>query len=352
MRAARHSLEESSGSGSDSADLQPVGSPDTWLLEFTRRAMACDWEVLLEPEDSSSGAEAAVEVLEHLETLEDRWSVFRQHSLMSQVNQRAAEAPVVVDEQTFAMLRLGVEIHQATRGAFEMTAGPLTRAWGFFRREGRFPSPAELEESLQRVGSGYVQLDEATRAVSFTRSGVEINLGGIGKGFALDCCVDRLQDWGVRRFLFHGGQSSVVARGERRPIAGAERGEPWVIGLRHPIHPGTRLAEIPLRDEALGTSGTNRQHFYHGGRRYGHILDPRTGFPAEGVLSATVIAPTAAQADAWATACYVLGPERSLELLASHPELSALLVVPGGSADQIRCITAGPAAERWRILAD
>jgi thiamine biosynthesis lipoprotein len=142
--------------------------------------------------------------------------------------------------------------------------------------------------------------------VRFLRPGVEINPGAIGKGWAIDRAVESLAAAGVASVLVHGGQSSVRARGTQGPAVEGRHG--WRVGLRHPLRPGRRLATITLDDRALGTSGSGTQFFIDRGRRVGHILDPRTGLPAEGVISATVLAESAADADALATALYVLGP--------------------------------------------
>ena len=160
-----------------------------------------------------------------------------------------------------------------------------------------------------------------------------IGTGGIAKGYALDQCAEMMQTRGINDFLFHGGQSSIVARGSRLDSNQETRG--WKVGVNHPLRPEQRLAEITLQDQAIGTSGSRRQSFYHQGQRYGHIIDPRSGWPAQGVYSATVIAPTAATADALSTAFYVMGVERSLSYCKQHPEVAALIVTPAERSGSI-----------------
>ncbi|HRF00024.1 MAG TPA: FAD:protein FMN transferase [Pirellulaceae bacterium] len=318
--------------GADEAAARGNGGSD-WLLEFTRDAMACRWQVLLDPDGPTDRAEGAIDALALLDPLEDQLSVYRESSEISRLNRTAATDWVSVEERLYELLETGRRLHRLTDGAFDMTAGPLSRVWGFHRREGRVPTAEELREALSRVGTDRVEFDAARRAIRYLVPGIEINLGGIGKGHALDRVVERLIGWGVRDVLVHGGQSSVAARGRRR--AGAEG---WLVGLSHPVWPGRRLAEIRLQDEALGTSGTGRQHFYHQGKRYGHILDPRTGMPSDALLSATVIAPTAAEADAAATACHVLGEARSIRLIESQPNWRGLLAVADGARDRVRLV--------------
>jgi thiamine biosynthesis lipoprotein len=218
------------------------------------------------------------------------------------INREAAEVPVNVEPWMFELLERSIDLWRATSGAFDITAGPLSEAWGFARREGRMPQPRESAEALSRVGSQWLQLNAETQTIHFARSGVQLNLGAIGKGAALDDASTILTDADIHDFLFHGGQSSVLARGNR---AGDEG---WTVGLIHPLRPRKRIGEIRLCNRALATSGSGTQFFTHRGRRYGHILDPRTGQPADAMLSATVAAPTAAEADAISTALYVMGP--------------------------------------------
>jgi thiamine biosynthesis lipoprotein len=202
--------------------------------------------------------------------------------------------------------------------------------------------------ALRCVGSRRVLLDPVRKTIRFASTGVEINLNAIGKGYALDRAADVLLADGVRDFLIHGGQSSILARGSRQATPAEPSG--WLIAVRHPLHHEQRLAEVRLRDGALGTSGSGNQFFHFGGKRYGHVIDPRTGYPAQGLLSATILAPSAAAADALATAAFVLGVERTLALCAGHGELAALLVAPGDRDGEIRLHTAGLAADQWRRL--
>ncbi len=202
------------------------------------------------------------------------------------------------------------------------------------------PSDAERAEALNRVGMQGVTLDPAARSVRFLRPGLEFNLGSIGKGYALDRLGELLgEEAGIRSFLLHGGCSSVLARGSQGPD---DRG--WPIGIQHPWIPRRRLAQVWLRNRALATSAATFRHLIHQGRRLGHILDPRTGWPAEGMASATVLAPTAAEADALATAFYIQGPQWSREYCATHAEVAAVLlpqtpvgppIVLGLTADEI-----------------
>ena len=257
----------------------------------------------------------------------------------------------------------------------------MWRAWGFANRDGEFPPEDKLKRALELSGRRHLRLDDAAQTVAFDAEGVELNFGAIGKGIALDAAAKKLRDRGVIDYLIQGGKSGAVASGgrfddyapnviapveeeEEDPDFDEESGLPrrnaptakesldaltpeafkpdealllakrlenepigWTIGVAHPLAPEKRLGELWLRDCALATSGSTYQFFRAGGKRYSHIIDPRTGMPTLGVLSTTVLAPTATEADALSTAFFVLGPDKTEEFCARRPDVAALLVV-------------------------
>jgi FAD:protein FMN transferase len=323
------------------------------LIHVSRQAMACEFEVCFPDGSCPGGADFALEALDEVETLEEQLSYFRATSEISRVNLLAAEEPVEVETRLFHLLSLALQLHRETGGAYDITATPLWETWGFARRAGKIPSDADLAEARQNVGSQFVELDPERRTVRFRKPGVKINLGSIGKGFALDCCAERLGALGMRNFLIQGGKSSAIARDdvqrEERSAAAAGRpelGAGWQIGVPHPRQPGKRFGVLRLHNRALGTSSAQFQSFRHQGHRYGHILDPRTGLPAENTLSATVLAPSAALADALSTAFFVLGPEASLDYCQKHPEIGAVLFRVG-STGGVDFYQAGLAGNDW-----
>jgi len=310
--------------------------------------MACQFELYFNGDQYSQATQAGMEALDLIERLEDQLSIYRPQSEISNLNRVAPVVPVPVESGLFGLLEQSLQIYRDTDGAFDITAGPLSKAWGFFRRAGRVPSDEERAAAMQLVGSQFVELDRERMSVRLLKPGMELNLNSIGKGFALDRAAELLVNQGVEDFMFHGGQSSVLARGSQTNTP--DQG--WTIGLTHPLRPELRLAEFYLKDRALATSGTGRQHFLYQGKRYGHLLDPRTGMPAEGVYSATVISSTAAEADALATAFYVMGPAAAAEYCEQHSELAVLMVVPGEKQGTLKLHTAGLADDAWRLLVE
>ena len=320
---------------------------DPIWLEFSRRAMACQFDVLLHPGRPEQGPQAAVEALELVEWLEQLLSIYIPTSDLSRLNARGQETWVDVSLPTLDMLKLGYAIYEQTQGCFDMTAARLSEVWGFSSRQGRMPTAEQITESLAQVGSSYLEFDDSARRVRFKGS-VAVNPGGIGKGYAIDQAVGILQDRGVEDFAIHGGKSSVSAFG-RQLLAQREPG--WKIAVRHPEQSERILGTLVLKNRSLGTSGPANQFFYFKGERYGHIIDPRTGWPARGALSVSIIHPSAAWADALATGLYVMGIEQALEFCASRPEVGYLAVTPGRRIGEAQIITCNLDEQTW-IAAD
>ncbi len=302
------------------------------LVRVSRRAMATTFEIAL-PYGTPDAVPAAEDALDLIDAIEDRLTVYRDHSEVSGVNARAADGPVPVSAELFDLLAFCLGVTRETDGAFDAATGSLIKAWGFYRREGRVPTATERADAMANAGSRHVVLDTARRTVRFRRPGLELNFGAVGKGYALDRAAALLRErWGVRSALLHGGGSSVVAIGHP---PGDPRG--WAVALKHPWADGESLGAVRLRDRALGVSAATFQYFEYNGRKLGHLIDPRLGWPADGTAAAAVTAPTGAEADALSTALFVLGGPAADRLTRTRPHLGAV-VLPETPAD------AGPRA--------
>jgi thiamine biosynthesis lipoprotein len=323
------------------AQSQPP-SLDLWL-EFTRHAMACRFDVLLHPNHPPEGPEAAVEALELVHILEQLFSVYIPTSDFSRLNARAAEISMEVQLPTLDLIQLAQRIHAATDGAFDITAASLSDVWGFSSRRGAMPTEQAIEEALKRVGSDAIMIDTERQEIRFDRP-VRINPGGIGKGYAIDQAAELLRERGVDEFAIHGGKSSVRAHG-RQLRSQSDAG--WKIAVRHPEQTQRILGSLILRDRALGTSGPANQFFYFRGTRYGHLIDPRTGWPAQGPLSVSVVHPSAAWADALATGLYVLGIEGAIAYCHSHPEVGLLAILPAEREGGVEVVTCNLDDTTW-----
>jgi thiamine biosynthesis lipoprotein len=308
----------------------PAVEEDTMLLRLARRAMATTFEVVLPfgTPDAMAMGEAAFDLID---ALEDQLTVYRDTSEVCRLNRLAPARVVRVEEGLFGLLEQAARLTAETGGAFDITAGALIKAWGFFRGPRRVPPDAERADLLGQVGMRRVELRPGDRSVRYLRPRLEINLGAIGKGHALDRAAGMLtQKWKIPAVLLHGGSSSVYAKG---CPPGNRRG--WPVALRHPWEPHRRLAEVWLCDRALGTSAATFQYLEYNGRRLGHVLDPRTGWPASGIASASVLAPTAAEADALSTAFFVGGLDVAVRYCAAHPEVGAILLPEGDAAEPV-----------------
>lgn len=293
------------------------GAEDDWL-RVHRTAMACRFEVFLLSGDAHHLA-AARQALDEADRLEALLTVFRETSALVRVNRTAGDAPVQTADELFDLLTLSRSLHRATEGAFDVTSTPLSRCWGFLKREGRLPPSEDVEAARARVGMQHVELDPAGRTIRFSRPGIELNLGSIGKGYALDRMGALLRAQGCTRAVLSAGGSSVLAFG------GGWKG--WVVDVRSRQVAESRLARLRLRDGALATSGSGEQFVDVDGRRYGHVLDPRTGWPASGVISASVVAREAAVADALSTAFLVGGEALAARYCESNPDTLSILAL-------------------------
>jgi len=297
-------------------------STEYQLLRVSRRAMATTFEVAIPHGSHSDPVAAAEDALDLIDSLEDQMTVFREDSEVSRLNDFAAAGAVPVEPQLLDLFERCAAWTRETDGAFDIATGALTKAWGFYRREGRVPSPRERSDAMARTGMRHVILNPEARTVKFRVQGLELNLGAVGKGYALDRAADLLRTkWDVRSALLHGGSSSIFAIG--RP-PGEPRG--WGVRLRHPTDDEGSLGTVWLADCGLGTSSATFQFFEYNGRKLGHVLDPRLGWPAETVASASVIAPTAAEADAMSTAAFILGAAGAERLTRMRPHLGAVVL--------------------------
>ncbi|WP_047815073.1 FAD:protein FMN transferase [Rhodopirellula islandica] len=333
--------------------------------------MACDFVVLVPDENQRVGNRSVADVvLRHLEAIEEierALTVYRDDSEIARINALAFEQVVHVKPPTFDLLVKANALAEKTQGAFDITAGPLVETWGFTKREGRKPKPDEIELARSRVGWEHLMLDTTNRTVRFGVEGMALNLGAIGKGHAIDVLAAAMRADGMRDFLIHAGHSSVLAAGNQQPLepsssedivraktelnevsernkdAATQEEAPtgWLVGVSHPTRPGRRLGGLWLRDEALSTSGSGKQFFHHQGKRYGHVIDPRTGYPAGQWLSLTLTTTHAVDADALSTALFVMGNEDAKAYAAEHG-IGLILVRAGKRQEEVSIDKTGP----------
>jgi FAD:protein FMN transferase len=307
------------------------------LVRAHRPAMGSFFEVRL-PASMPGAVSLACHALDLIEELEAQLTVYRDDSEISELNRAAHLAPVQVERRLFALLQLAVSVSRETGGSYDVTSGALSEAWGFVKGPKRVPHEAALALARACTGWQHLRLDPDSLTVGFDREGIRINLGSIGKGYAIDRAIELIRNGSLYdSALVHGGRSSLFALGSP-PGQFAGR---WEIALRNPFAPDSPLGTLRLRNRGLGTSGSAFQQFVVGNRVYGHIIDPRTGEPAQGPASVTVLAPSAAMADALSTALYLLGPEAARSYTADHPEIGVVIALPGPSESSPQVLVFG-----------
>ncbi len=271
-------------------------------LEISGDAMGSTYTVEIYGTDRVQLEEAANASLDEARRLDGLLSNYKPESEWSRVNRRAAEAPVQVSQELFDLLAACLEYSRLSEGAFDLSVGPLMKVWGFYKGTGHLPHQAEVAAAETLVGYRHVRLDRKARTVWFDRKGVELDPGGIGKGYAVDRMVEVLRQHGVKVALVAGSGSSIYG-------LGAPPSEPrgWPVDVKDPWDTSKRRAEVFLKDESMSTSGSYEKFFRAEGKTYAHIMDPRTGYPVQGSVAVSVIAPRTIDSEAWAKPYFVNG---------------------------------------------
>jgi thiamine biosynthesis lipoprotein len=291
-----------------------------WVERVTDGIMGTRITVELWADNAKAGNELIEAVLAQMRHVDESMSTYRPTSEVSLVNERAARENVRISPELFGLLTTSLEYSRLTEGAFDITYASVGYLYDF--RHNIRPDRQQIANALPGIDYRHVLLDPKARTVHFERPGVRIDLGGIGKGYAVDRAIELLQARGVAHAL-------VTAGGDSR-IIGDRFGQPWIIGIRHPDRKDEVIARIPLEDAALSTSGDYERYFDENGVRYHHIIDPKTGDSARKVRSATIIGPTATRTDGLSKTAFVLGPERAIEIYNRMDDIDAVLVRPDG----------------------
>ena len=302
-------------------------------VRLALEAMATRFELVLHGDDAVRLRAAGEEALDEIRRLEAQLSFYRPSSDISRLNTRAAHEPVRVEPRLFRLLQTAQRLHTATEGAFDLTVAPLMWCWGFVGGFGHRPAPDALAEARSRTGMHLVTLNEADFTVAFARPGVMIDLGAIGKGYAIEEAAQILVEAGIESAFLHGGTSTIHAIGTPPDEAC------WNVAIPHPdidsTAPGTDdiLAVVPLEDEALSVSAVWGKAFEAEGRTYGHVLDPRSGHPVDGALLTAVAGPSATTCDALSTALLVLGCHAGELITDLDDSIRTVIVCPKDDAD-------------------
>jgi len=301
------------------ASAAPHPAEAAWM-ERTEAIMGTRVYVQLWADDPLKGNAAIDAVMADMRRIDALMSHYKPASPLSQINAHANSGPVQVDKELFDLIKLSTHYSQITEGAFDITYASVGYLYDYRRHI--HPTEEQIRKALPAVNWRNMLLDEEHHTVRFEHPGMRIDLGGIGKGYAVDHGVAILKARGIRHAV-------VTAGGDSR-ILGDHMGRPWLVAIRHPDDPRKVVTRIPLSDTAMSTSGDYERYFDENGVRYHHIIDPRTGHSAGKVRSATILAPTATQTDGMSKTAFVLGPEKALEIINRMPEYDAVFVCPDG----------------------
>jgi thiamine biosynthesis lipoprotein len=284
------------------AALAADGQQELLRLEKSADAMGSTYSIALYGYDRVKMEAAVDAAFDEVRRLDELLSNYQPGSQWSEVNRDAATKPVLVSPELFQLLAACLEYSRESEGAFDITVGPLMKVWGFYKGSGHLPHKPEIAAALAKVGYRHIRLDPAAQTVRFDRSGVEMDPGGIGKGYAVDRMVEVLRQNGVRTALVAGSGSSIYGMG-----APPDEPRGWPVKIKDPWDNRKTLAEIWLKDSSMSTSGSYEKFFRAEGKIYAHIMDPRTGYPAQGSVSVSVIAPRTVDSEVWAKPYFING---------------------------------------------
>lgn len=289
--------------------------------EASRVSMACTYQIAVYGDDLQPLRKVVDSAFDEVDRIDGLMSHYKPDSPLSRLNRQAAQAPMKVEPELFDFIAECLRYSKVSHGAFDITVGPLMKAWGFFRGEGRMPSEQELSAARRSVGYQHVILNAQEQTIYFARPGVELDLGGIAKGYAVDRAVDVLRREGISRALVSAGGSTIYGLGAPPHEAG------WEVKIQNPVAPDKTALTVRLKDEALSVSGSYEKFFELGGHRYSHIMDPRTGRPVNGMLSVAVITATGTAGDALDNVFYIQGIPWSRKSLPAFPVSKAIFFI-------------------------
>ncbi|MVM31753.1 FAD:protein FMN transferase [Spirosoma sp. HMF4905] len=293
------------------------------LRKRTVKLMGSRFDITLVADDSLMAEHAIDTVIAEVTRIENLISDWRPDTQISQVNKNAGIAPVKVDTEVFALTERALHFSKITNGAFDISFAAMDRIWKFDGSMTEMPSPQAVKKSVEKVGYRYIVLDREHSTIFLSRKGMKIGFGALGEGYAADRCRDMMLARGIKAGIVNG--SGDMSTWGKQP-----NGRDWSVGITNPLHKDTVFAIVPLRQSAVVTSGSYEKFVVFNGKRYAHIINPSTGYPATGVSSVTVFGPSAETANGFSTSLMVLGKEAGLKLIKNYPQYSYIMITDDG----------------------
>jgi thiamine biosynthesis lipoprotein len=314
------------------------------FVDQTRSLMGTVVEIKVStatPDERILARKAIEEAFKEIARVEGVFSIFRDDSEASRINRTAASRPVKTSDEVFELIERSIEYNKKTNGAYDITVRPLVILWQRARSSAQLPTDSELNDALFKVGSQWIVLDKTDKTVFFKKGGMLLDFGGVAKGYATDRVIQILKGMGIKNAIVNcGGDMYCLGRRSRKLF--------WTVGIRHPRDRNKICFKLKLSDRAIDTSGDYEKYFMLNGKRYSHIIDPRSGYPiGDDVVSATVIAPDATASDMLATALCVLGRD-GLGTIKSMNGVDALIIMKKGNSFQVGM--SGGLKERYSLV--
>jgi len=271
-------------------------------------------------EDGAEARAAMSAVMNEMHRIDASMSPYKPESELSRINREAAQKPVSISQEMFDLIMRSIEFSKLSGGAFDITFSSVGYLYDY--RGHTKPTDEQIAEALPGISYRHLQLDPKARTIHYARRGVRIDLGGIAKGYAVDNCIAILKGRGVKNAI-------VTAGGDSR-LLGDRRGRPWNVGIRDPRRRGEVAAVLPLADVAISTSGDYERFFEEDGVRYHHIINPKTGKPATGVRSVTIVGPDGITTEGLTKSVFVKGPKEGMRLIESIKGVDAIIINDAG----------------------
>lgn len=285
--------------------------------------MGSRFDITIVAADSAKAEKHIDEVISEMSRIEDLISDWKERSQISEVNRNAGIKSVKVDREVFELTKRALYFSKITDGAFDISYAAMDRIWKFDGSMKQMPTPDEIKKSVAKVGYQNIELDSLNSTIFLKLSGMKIGFGSTGKGYAADKGRKLMENKGIKAGI-------VNASGDMTTWGVKPNGKAWNVGITNPFDEEKYLAIISLKREAVTTSGSYEKYVEFNGKRYAHIINPVTGYPATGLISVTVIGPSAEQANGFSTSIMVLGKDKGLALIQKHPAYRCVMVTDDG----------------------
>lgn len=285
--------------------------------------MGSKFEITLVDKDSLSAEKNIDKSINEIRRIENLISEWKPETQISEVNRNAGIKPVKVDSEVFTLTEKGIYFSKLTDGAFDISIVAMDKIWKFDDSMNELPSEESIKNSVKNVGYQNIILDKTNSTIFLKNKGMKIGFGSIGKGYAADKTRELMKGFGIKSGLIN-------ASGDISAWGTQSDGKPWAIGINNPFKDDKIAEVLYLKENAVTTSGSYEKYAEINGKRYSHIMNPKTGYPSTGLTSVTVVGPNATMANGFSTSIMVLGKKEGLKLIKKFPEYQYLLITDSG----------------------